>query len=192
MAAIGARSAPGAGLQHVEQGEPDRLLDPGITGHDDVGAVPEPVQELPLPRCQPDPAMRAYLARILGHALEGRTVSHIVPIFHGEGGNGKSTLVDAVMTALGDYADAADAGLLTARSFDAHPPRRPRKRSVSIADLLVIGITACRATALPRAGCAAGQRPFLVGDGESHRAARCHADPRLAGVVTGSGGTREG
>lgn len=41
-----------------------------------------------------------------------------MPIFHGEGGNGKSTLVDAVMAALGDYADA---GLLTARSFYAHP-----------------------------------------------------------------------
>ncbi len=74
-----------------------------------------------LERVQPDPAMRAYLARLLGHALEGRVVSHILLIFHGEGGNGKSTLVDAVMAALGDYADAADAGLLTARSFDAHP-----------------------------------------------------------------------
>ena len=74
-----------------------------------------------LERVQPDAAMRGYLARLLGHALEGRTVSHILPIFHGEGGNGKSTLVDAVVAALGDYADAADAGLLTARSFDAHP-----------------------------------------------------------------------
>ncbi|HYZ57777.1 MAG TPA: hypothetical protein VE733_30340 [Streptosporangiaceae bacterium] len=55
-----------------------------------------------LERVQPDPDMRAFLARLLGHALEGRTVSHILPIFHGEGGNGKSTLVDAVMTALGD------------------------------------------------------------------------------------------
>jgi putative DNA primase/helicase len=74
-----------------------------------------------LDRVQPDPAMRGYLARLLGHALEGRVVSHVLPIFHGEGGNGKSTLVDAVMAALGDYADAADAGLLTARTFDAHP-----------------------------------------------------------------------
>ena len=74
-----------------------------------------------LDRVQPDPAMRAYLARLLGHALEGRAVSHVLPIFHGEGGNGKSTLVNAVMATLGDYADAADSGLLTARSFDAHP-----------------------------------------------------------------------
>ncbi len=75
-----------------------------------------------LERVQPDPAMRAFLARLLGHALEGRVVSHILPIFHGEGGNGKGTLINhAVLPALGDYADAADAGLLTARTFDAHP-----------------------------------------------------------------------
>ena len=75
-----------------------------------------------LQRVQPDPDMRAYLARLLGHALEGRVVAHILPIFHGEGGNGKGTLINhAVLPALGDYADAADADLLTARSFDAHP-----------------------------------------------------------------------
>ena len=70
---------------------------------------------------QPDESMRAYLARLLGHTLEGRQVVHILPIFHGEGSNGKSTLVNAAMSALGDYADAADPGLLTARGYDAHP-----------------------------------------------------------------------
>jgi putative DNA primase/helicase len=74
-----------------------------------------------LDRVQPDPAMRGYLARLLGHALEGRVATHILPVFHGEGGNGKGTLVGAVIAALGDYADAADPCLLTARSFDAHP-----------------------------------------------------------------------
>lgn len=70
---------------------------------------------------QPDPGMRSYLARLIGHALEGRVTEHILPIFHGEGANGKSTLVTAVVAALGDYAGPADADLLTARSFDAHP-----------------------------------------------------------------------
>lgn len=75
-----------------------------------------------LDRVQPDPDMRAYLARLLGHALEGRVVSHIMPIFHGAGANGKGTLVNhAVLPALGDYADAADHELQTARTFDAHP-----------------------------------------------------------------------
>jgi putative DNA primase/helicase len=74
-----------------------------------------------LERVQPDPAMRAYLARLLGHSLEGRVTEHILPIFHGQGRNGKGTLTGAVLAALGDYGDAADPELLTARTFDAHP-----------------------------------------------------------------------
>jgi putative DNA primase/helicase len=80
-----------------------------------------------LRRVQPDEAMRAFLARLLGHALQGRVTEHVLPIFHGHGGNGKSTLVNAVMAALGDYAAPADPDLLTARTFDAHP--------TSVADL---------------------------------------------------------
>jgi putative DNA primase/helicase len=72
-------------------------------------------------RVQPDPGMRAYLARLAGHALEGRVTEHILPIFHGDGANGKGTFISAVLAALGDYADAADPELLNARSFDAHP-----------------------------------------------------------------------
>jgi putative DNA primase/helicase len=70
---------------------------------------------------QPDEEMRAYIARLTGHALEGRVVAHVLPIHCGAGANGKSTYIDAVMAALGDYADAADPELLTARTFDAHP-----------------------------------------------------------------------
>ena len=74
-----------------------------------------------LQRVQPDPGMRAYLARLIGHALEGKVVEHILPIFHGDGANGKGTFISAVLAALGDYADAADPELLNARTFDAHP-----------------------------------------------------------------------
>jgi putative DNA primase/helicase len=74
-----------------------------------------------LERVQPDEGMRSFLARLLGHALEGRVAEHILPIFYGEGANGKSTLTTAVVAALGDYAGPAEAELLTARSFDAHP-----------------------------------------------------------------------
>jgi putative DNA primase/helicase len=74
-----------------------------------------------LERVQPDPAMRSYLARLLGCSLEGRVTEHILPIFSGTGANGKSTLIGAVLAALGDYGNAADPDLLTARSFDAHP-----------------------------------------------------------------------
>lgn len=80
-----------------------------------------------LERVQPDAAVRSFLARLLGHALEGAVSEHILPIFYGSGANGKSTLAGAVSAALGDYAAPADSGLLTAKSFDAHP--------TSIADL---------------------------------------------------------
>ncbi len=47
-----------------------------------------------LDRVQPVAEMRDYLARLLGHSLEGRVVSHVLPIFHGDGGNGKGTLLN--------------------------------------------------------------------------------------------------
>ena len=74
-----------------------------------------------LGRVQPQPEMRDYLARLAGHSLEGRVVAHILPIFHGDGANGKGTFIGAVLAALGDYADAADPELLNARTFEAHP-----------------------------------------------------------------------
>jgi putative DNA primase/helicase len=74
-----------------------------------------------LARVQPDEAMRAYLARVTGLALEGRVTEHLLPVHYGSGANGKSTFFEAVMFALGDYAGPADPDLLTARTFDAHP-----------------------------------------------------------------------
>lgn len=74
-----------------------------------------------LARIQPNQAMQDYLARLLGHTLEGRQVVHTLPILYGAGANGKGTLVTAVLAALGDYAAPADPELLTAKTFDAHP-----------------------------------------------------------------------
>lgn len=103
-----------------------RPHDPGLLLAKLTGAPYEPDAEGPtftkfLDRVQPDEDMRDYLARLLGHGLEGRVTEHVLPIFHGPGRNGKGTLIAAVLAALGDYADAADPQLLTARSNDAHP-----------------------------------------------------------------------
>ncbi len=100
--------------------DPARLLTK-MAGADYDPAAHGPEFRKFLERIQPDQAMRDYLARLLGHALEGTVTEHILPIFYGDGANGKSTLTDAVMHALGDYADAADPDLLRARTFDAHP-----------------------------------------------------------------------
>ncbi len=74
-----------------------------------------------LQRVQPVQEMRDFLARLVGHALEGRVSEHVLPIFWGDGANGKGTFINAIIAALGEYADAADPDLLTARNFDAHP-----------------------------------------------------------------------
>lgn len=104
-----------------------------LRGHDPAdlitkiaGAAFDPAADGPaftgfLERVQPDPEMRAYLARLIGHALEGRVREHILPILHGDGANGKGTFIAAILAAAGDYADAADPDLLNARVFDTHP-----------------------------------------------------------------------
>ena len=74
-----------------------------------------------LARVQPEPAMREYLCRLTGLALEGRVTEHVLPVHFGVGANGKSTYASAVVYALGGYAGPADPELLTARTFDAHP-----------------------------------------------------------------------
>jgi putative DNA primase/helicase len=105
----------------------DRLdHDPALLLTKMAGAAYEPDAEGAefakfLKRIQPDEDMRLFIRRLLGLSLEGKVMTHILPIFYGDGANGKSTLTDAVMHALGDYADAADPDLLRARTFDAHP-----------------------------------------------------------------------
>ncbi len=73
-----------------------------------------------LERVQPDPAMRDFLARLFGHAVLGEVVEHVLAIFYGVGANGKTTLVEAVCQAFGDYARPVDPGLLIDRG-DVHP-----------------------------------------------------------------------
>ncbi|MBS0363691.1 MAG: hypothetical protein JSR98_20135 [Proteobacteria bacterium] len=56
-----------------------------------------------LEKVQPDPAMRAYLARVFGYCLTGEIGEQAYFIFHGKGGDGKSTLLTAVDSVMGDY-----------------------------------------------------------------------------------------
>lgn len=52
----------------------------------------------------PDPKVRSLLQCALGSALFGVNPAQIALFLHGRGGNGKSTLMNAVAHALGDYA----------------------------------------------------------------------------------------
>ena len=63
----------------------------------------------------PDRAMIPYIQRCLGYMLTGLTGEEVMFIFWGGGANGKSTMRETMFSLMGDYAMAADAGLLIAK-----------------------------------------------------------------------------
>lgn len=69
----------------------------------------------------PDAEVRDFVQRLAGYALVGSVTEHVLPIFTGVGCNGKSTLVELLLYAFGDYAIAADPELLVEQRFSAHP-----------------------------------------------------------------------
>lgn len=73
-----------------------------------------------LERVLPDAEVRGYLQRVIGVALLGKVVEHVLPILTGTGANGKSTFVNALLFALGDYASTVEPDLFLHRP-GAHP-----------------------------------------------------------------------
>lgn len=69
---------------------------------------------------QPDPDVRAYLARLLGYAAVGVVREHVIGVFCGPGANGKSVLAESVSHALGDYAQPGPSSLIV-ESGSNHP-----------------------------------------------------------------------
>lgn len=63
-----------------------------------------------------------FLQRLCGYILTGDVSEQILPILHGQGSNGKSTLLNAITATLGgDYTTPAPPGLLVERKGDSHP-----------------------------------------------------------------------
>lgn len=73
-----------------------------------------------LHRVLPDRPVRDYLGRVVGVALLGRVLEHVLPILTGTGANGKGTFYKAVLWALGDYGSTVEPDLLMHRQ-GAHP-----------------------------------------------------------------------
>lgn len=72
----------------------------------------------------PDPEIRDYLQVVLGMALVGKTVLHILPVFVGSGRNGKGTLIHALTQVMGvDYSGPVDKSLLISTKFESHPTK---------------------------------------------------------------------
>lgn len=66
-----------------------------------------------LARILPDAQIRAYVLRYFGYALSALTMEQVFVLLHGEGSNGKSTLVDIISRIMGDYATSLPIATLT-------------------------------------------------------------------------------
>jgi putative DNA primase/helicase len=72
-----------------------------------------PVFDKFLLRILPDAQIRAYVLRYFGYALTALTIEQVFVLLHGEGSNGKSTLVDIISRLMGDYATSLPIATLT-------------------------------------------------------------------------------
>ncbi len=104
---------------------------------------------------QPDPVVRAFLARLFGHTLLGTVREHVLPILTGTGSNGKSTLVETVQDTLGDYAISAEPDLLVERGTT---------HTTGQADLLGVRLAVCAETDKGRRLAAATVKRLTGGD----------------------------
>jgi putative DNA primase/helicase len=73
-------------------------------------------------------ALIEFLQLWFGYCLTADVSEHAVAFLHGQGANGKTTLLEAVVYAMGDYACMAAPGLLMMKRNEQHP--------TEIADLL--------------------------------------------------------
>lgn len=62
-----------------------------------------------------------FVQRWHGHCLSADIREQYLPIYHGEGNNGKSVLLDTISAVMGDYAGEAPPDLVTVRKHPEHP-----------------------------------------------------------------------
>jgi len=79
-----------------------------------------PIFQAFLERILPQEAVRGFLQRAVGYASTGVIREEVLPILHGPGANGKTTLTGVLMEALGDYAIQAAPDLLMLKK-GTHP-----------------------------------------------------------------------
>ena len=85
----------------------------------DPGA-PAPTWAATLERVLPSEEVRAFFKRLCGYAITGDVSEHVLPVLYGTGANGKSTVLNALLEAVGEYGMQAAPDLLIAKS-GGHP-----------------------------------------------------------------------
>ena len=73
-----------------------------------------------LERSLPSDALRAFFKKLCGYAFSGNVSEHILAVLYGTGANGKSTILNALLSAAGDYGMQAAPDLLVAKK-GSHP-----------------------------------------------------------------------
>lgn len=79
-----------------------------------------PNWEAVLERVMPSEELRSFFKRLCGYALTGDVSEHVLPVLYGTGANGKSTVLNALLEALGDYGIQAAPDLLVSKR-GSHP-----------------------------------------------------------------------
>lgn len=98
----------------------------------DFGAQPVRFLRL-LEWMQPDPEIRAYLQRLAGIALIGNVDYQVFPVATGGGSNGKSTLFDLELGAIGEYGVRMPPKFLVEKPHQDHPTEIAQLMGVRLA-----------------------------------------------------------
>jgi putative DNA primase/helicase len=90
-----------------------------------AGADYDPSAEAPawsatLQRALPSEELRGFFKKLAGYAFSGDVSEHILAVLYGTGANGKSTILNALLAAAGDYGMQAAPDLLVAKK-GSHP-----------------------------------------------------------------------
>jgi putative DNA primase/helicase len=90
-----------------------------------VGADYDPRAEAPawettLRRALPSEELRGFFRKLAGYGFSGDVSEHILAVLYGTGANGKSTILNALLAAAGDYGMQAAPDLLVAKK-GSHP-----------------------------------------------------------------------
>jgi putative DNA primase/helicase len=68
-----------------------------------------------------DQDMIGFVQRLAGYCMTGEVREHVLPIFWGDGANGKTTFINTILAVLGEYATTAPPDLLVVRKHKGHP-----------------------------------------------------------------------
>lgn len=96
-------------------------------------AASAPRWEAFLEQVLPDREVRTFVQRLVGYAMCGEIRDHVLPVFHGKGGNGKGAFQNAVGHVFGDYGRAVSSELLMMRERDDHPTERAQLMGLRLA-----------------------------------------------------------